>query len=432
METQNSPLRLHFLRRMHKVFYIPFLALLGPGLIAAAAGNDAGGIATYSIIGAHFGYSLLWLMAPLTIGLIIIQEMSARLGVVTGKGFSDLIRENYSIQTTVFLMFLLTIANASLVISEFAGIAASFELFGISKYITVPVSAALIWWMIVKGTYPKAEKLFILMSALLISYVPAAILAHPNWIHITGELMRPSLPGTITQMSAAVALLGTTISPYMQLFAQSSVVEKGITISHYHDEKIDTLVGVLFSNLIAIFIIIAAAETLFPAQIHVDSAQTAALALVPFAGNAAKTLFSAGFLGASLLAAGILPLTTAFALCNAFGWESGVNRSLSEAPVFYAIFTFLIVLSATIVLSPAISLIELLYKLQILNALILPVELFYMVKLINNHQLMGRYVNGKIYNFFVWLTVLIIGAVSVVYLGGATMSFAVKLLDIRL
>lgn len=423
MEIQKYKPKLQFLRRMRRVFHIPFLALLGPGLIAAAAGNDAGGIATYSIAGADFGYRLLWLMVPLTAGLIIVQEMSARLGVVTGKGFSDLIRENFNLKTTVFLMGILTLANASLVISEFAGVAASFELFGISKYVSVPITAFFLWWLIVKGTYPKAEKLFIIMSALLISYVPAAFLAHANWVHIGIELFHPTIPATFPQMSVAIALLGTTISPYMQLFAQSSVVEKGITISNYNAERIDTIVGVVFSNLIAIFIIVAAAETLYPAQVNIENAKTAALALQPFAGSWATILFGVGFLGASLLAAGVLPLTTAFALCNAFGWESGVNRSLTEAPIFYAIFTFLIVLSATIVLSPAISLIELLYKLQILNAIILPVELFFMVKLINNHQLMGKYVNGKLYNLLVWACVLVIGGVSFIYMGSTLFNF---------
>ncbi len=407
-----------------------FLALLGPGVIATSAGNDAGGVATYAVAGAEYGYHLLWLMIPLTVAYWVVQDISARLGAATGKGFSDLVRENFSIQMTVFIMGLLTLANASLVVSEFAGVAASFELMGVTKYISVPLAAAFIWWLVVKGSYRKAEKIFLLMSALLLAYIPAAIVAKPDWNEVLHQGLTPHIYPQASYLSIAIALLGTTISPYIQIITQSFVVEKGVTMIDFAKERVDTIVGVLVSNLVSVFIIIATGATLYLRGIHITTAADAALALSPIAGDASKLLFGIGFLGASLLAAGILPLTASFTLANAFGWESGVNRTLEEAPIFYAVFTVLVVASATIVLSPAISLIGLLLNLQILNALVLPFELYVLLKLVCNYQLMGKYVPGKLFTSVAIVTTVAISLVSLLYIGTNFYSVTHGLLDI--
>lgn len=402
---------------------MPFLAFLGPGLIATAAGNDAGGIATYASVGAKFGYDMLFLMLILTPGFILVQEMAARLGAATGKGFSDLVRENFDLRTTVVMMALMFLGNAGLVVTEFAGVAASIELFGITKYISVPIAAVLIWWLIVKGTYHKVEKIFLLMSSILLSYVVAAFLAGPNWSQVLLHSVRPTIPTDPSFLLFTVALIGTTIAPFMQIYAQSSVVEKGITMSDFKLERIDTFIGTIFANLIACFIIIATGSTLFKSGIQIETASDAALALAPLAGDFAKILFGVGLLGASLLAAGVVPLTTSFALANAFGWEAGVNRSLEEAPAFYAVFTFLIAMAATIVLSPSLSLIKLLIGFQIVNGLLLPVQLIYMMKLANNHTLMGKHTNSKWFNLGMWATIIGVSTASLLFLGSILFTF---------
>lgn len=406
-----------FSDRLRSILSLSFLGFLGPGLIATAAGNDAGGIATYASAGANFGFSMLWIMVLLTISFILVQEMSARLGAATGKGFSDLVRENFDLRATVFMMSLLFLGNAGLVVTEFAGIAASLELFGVTKYISVPISAIIIWWLIVKGTYKKVEKIFLLMSGILISYIIAAFLAKPDWSIIALSIVKPVIPHDSSFYLLVVALIGTTIAPFMQIYAQSSVVEKGITMNDFKMERLDTFVGVIFANLVACFIIIATGSTLFPAGIQIVEAKDAALALAPLAGQFATILFGAGLLGASLLAAGVVPLTTSFALANAFGWESGVNRSLEEAPVFYAVFTFLIVLAATIVLSPALSLIKLLIGFQVVNGLLLPIQLIFMMKLANNRGLMGKHTNSKLFNLIMWVTIICVSIASILFLG---------------
>ncbi len=404
------------LLRVRKFGALKYLMILGPGLVATAAGNDAGGIATYAVAGAQFGLKFLWLLIPLTIGLYIVQEMSARLGAVTGKGFSDLIRENFSLRTTVFMMIILFVANAGVVVSNFAGMAASFEMFGISKYISVPLISIFLWWIIVKGNYHKVEKLFILMSTILLSYIAAALFAKPYWGEVAINIVKPSFSFSPGYIGLLIAFVGTTIAPYMQMYAQSSVVEKGITMSTYKFERIDTLIGCVFSNIVTLFIIIATAYTLYPAGIKIESASDAAKALVPFAGNFAKILFGVGLLGASMLAAAVISLTTSFSVCNAFGWECGVNRNLEEAPIFYSLFTILIVMSATITLSPAISLIQLLLSLQVLNGILLPVELLFIMKLINNKTLMGKYTNHKVFNFSAWTITILVSICALLYI----------------
>ena len=414
------------LLRFKKVFPLTFLTFLGPGLIATAAGNDAGGIATYASAGAKYGLNVLWIMLFLTPSFILVQEMAARLGAATGKGFSDLVRENFDLRTSVLMMVLLTLGNAGIVVTEFAGIAASLELFGVSKYISIPIAVLFVWWLIVKGTYIKVEKIFLLMSGILLSYVLAAFLARPDWGQVGIHLITPVILPDFPFLTLVVALIGTTIAPFMQIYAQSSVVEKGITMSDFKMERIDTLVGTVFANIIACFIIIATATTLHPAGIQIETASDAALALVPLAGDFAKILFGVGLLGASLLAAGVVPLTTSFALANAFGWEAGVNRSLEEAPIFYAVFTFLIVLAATIVLSPALSLIKLLIGFQVVNGLLLPIQLIYMMKLANNHALMGRHTNNKWFNLALVVTITGVGCASLLFVGSTLLTFAMK------
>ncbi|MEK7165431.1 MAG: divalent metal cation transporter [Patescibacteria group bacterium] len=406
-----------------KRFRLHYLAFLGPGLIATAAGNDAGGIATYSVAGALFGYSILWIMVPLTVSFILVQEMSARLGAVTGKGFSDLVRENFSLRTTVAMMTLLLLGNAGIVVSEFAGIAASLELFGITKYISVPIAAIFIWWLIVKGNYHKIERVFLLMSGILLSYIVAAFLSKPDPTQILTGLLIPTVHQDISFLMYGIALVGTTIAPFMQIYAQASVVEKGITVNDLKLERLDTIVGTVFANIVAVFIIIATAATLHPLGIRIETAADAARALTPFAGDYARILFGVGLLGASLLAAGVVPLTTAFAISNAFGWESGVNRSLDEAPIFYAIFTILIVMAATIILTPAVSLIQILVGFQVVNGILLPIELVFMMKLANNSVLMGKYRNGKVFNLIIWATIIIVGSASLLLVGSVVFGY---------
>jgi Mn2+/Fe2+ NRAMP family transporter len=393
-----------------------YLSILGPGLIATAAGNDAGGIATYAVAGAQFGVAFLWLIIPLTIGMYIVQEMAARLGAATGKGFSDLVRENFDLRATVFMMGLLTIANTAVVISNFIGMAAALELFGVSKFISIPILTGVIWWLVVKGTYTKVERLFMLMAAAMLSYVAAAILSKPNWTDVAHNLVIPHLSYAPSYISLLIAFVGTTIAPYMQIYAQSAVVERGITMSDFKLEKIDTLVGTILSNLITLFIVIATAYTLYPAGIKIESAAEAAKALTPFAGIYAPMLFGLGLFGASILAASVISLTTCFALSDAFGWESGVNRSLDEAPVFYTFFTVLLFIAAVITLTASVSLIQLLLNLQILNGILLPFELLFMLKLANNKQVMGKHVNGKIFNFGAWVTTIGVSGAAILYI----------------
>ncbi|RJQ29962.1 divalent metal cation transporter [Candidatus Parcubacteria bacterium] len=404
-----------------KLFRLPFFAIVGPGLIAAAAGNDPGGIATYSVAGAKYGFSLLWAMIPLTIGFMTVQEMAARLGAATGKGFSDLVRENFSLRATMFMMAVLFLGNCGIVVTQFVGIAASMELFGISKYITVPVAGVLIWWLIVKGTYPKIEKIFLLMSGILISYIITALYVQPDWLTIGKNIISPVIPRDTQYITFLVAIIGTTIAPFMQIFAQSSVVEKGITMSDFKFARLDTFIGTIFANTVAVFIIITTASTLFPAGVVIETAADAAQALVPFAGQFAQVLFAVGLLGASLLAAGVVPLTTSFALSNAFGWESGVNRTFEEAPIFYAIFTFLIVFAATITLSPSVSLIRLLVGFQIVNGVLLPIQLYFMLKLANDKGVMGKYRNSLSSNIFAYGTAIFVSIAAILFLGTAVL-----------
>src|SRR5881227_513128 len=389
-----------------------YLSILGPGVITASAGNDAGGIATFASVGADHGYKLLWLLIPLTVSLGIVQEMCARMGAVTGKGLSDLIRERFGVRWTAFVMLALLIANGGVTVSEFAGIAAALELLGVARYISVPLAAAAIWWLVVKGTYQRVERVFLAMSLVFLAYVVSAFLAHPPWATVAVEVVHPHLELTPVFLFTFVAVIGTTISPYMQVFIQSSVVEKGVRAENYHLTRIDVWVGTIFAILIVFFIVISTAATLHVRGEHVDSAAEAAHALRPLAGAYAETLFAIGLLGASMLAAGVLPLATAYSISEAFGFEKGVSSSFREAPIFLGIFTFLVALGALIAMMPGLPLIRVLLVTQVINGVLLPVILFAVLLLVNDRELMGEHVNGQVYNLAAWATAIIVSALS--------------------
>lgn len=395
---------------------LAYLAILGPGMITANAGNDAGGIATFASVGADFGYSLLWLLIPITISLGIVQEMCARMGAVTGKGLADLIRERFGVRWTALIMLALLIANAGVTVSEFVGIAAASDLFGIPHFISVPLSAILIWFLVVKGSYKRVERVFLLMSLVFLGYIVSAFLARPDWNAVAIGFVRPEFKLEQTFLFTFVAMIGTTISPYMQVFVQSSVVDKGVTLDNYSETKKDVWFGNIFSSVIVVFIIISTAATLYKAGVEVSSAEDAARALRPLAGRYAETLFGFGLFGASMLAAGVLPLATAYSISEALGFEKGVSRSFREAPIFLGTFTFLVAVGAFIAIVPNLPLIRVLLVTQVINGLLLPFVLFAVLRLVNNRELMGRYVNGPIYNIAAWLTAIVVTILSLLYL----------------
>ena len=390
----------------------PYLMALGPGLLAASAGNDAGGIATYASAGADYGYNLIWAMVIVTVFVGIVQEMSARLGAITGKGFSDLVRENFSLRVTALILFTLFIANVGIIVSEFVGIAAAAELFGVSRYIAVPAAAAIVWLLITRGSYENVERIFLLLSTVFLAYIAAAFLAKPDWGIVLQSTIQPRIPLTSGYLQLLIAMIGTTISPYMQLYVQSSVVEKGVTPDDYRYTRFDVVIGTLFAGIVAVFIIIATATTLYPKGIHIKTAADAALALEPVAGQYASLLFGIGLLGASLLAAGVLPLATTYVMSEAIGFERGVSRTWDEAPIFLGLFTGLVILGAVLALIPGLPLIQVLVGVYVLNGLLLPIELFAIMRLINNRELMKQYVNGPIFNAAAWTVVAVVSLLS--------------------
>jgi NRAMP (natural resistance-associated macrophage protein)-like metal ion transporter len=400
-------------RRRRLLMYI---AILGPGMITANAGNDAGGIATIASVGAEFGYSLLWILIPIAISLGIVQEMCARMGAVTGKGLADLIRERFGVRWTALIMLSLLIANAGVTVSEFVGIAAAAELFNVSRFIAVPIAAILVWWLVAKGSYQKVEKVFLLMSLVFLGYIVSAFLSQPDWSAVAVGLVRPSLRLEHTFIFTLVAVVGTTISPYMQVYVQSSVVDKGVRADNYRETKTDVWVGTVFAILIVFFIVVSTAATLHKAGIPITSAADAAQALRPLAGRYAETLFGLGLFGASMLAAGVLPLATAYSISEALGFEKGVSRSFREAPIFLGTFTFLVAVGAAIAVIPNLPLIRVLLVTQVINGLLLPIVLFAVLKLVNNRELMGAHVNGPIYNVAAWLTAIVVTLLSLLYM----------------
>jgi NRAMP (natural resistance-associated macrophage protein)-like metal ion transporter len=389
-----------------------YLSILGPGVITANAGNDAGGIATFASVGAEHGYKLLWLLIPLTISLGIVQEMCARMGAVTGKGLADLIRERFGVRWTALIMFALLVANAGVTVSEFVGIAAAMELFGIARYFSVPIAAIAIWWLVVKGTYQRVERVFLVMSLVFLGYIVSAFLAHPSWPTVARAMVHPSFEFSPLYLFTFIAIIGTTISPYMQVFIQSSVVEKGVRTENYRLTKADVWMGTIFAIAIVFFIVISTAATLNATGDHVDSAAQAARALRPFAGAYAELLFGIGLFGASMMAAGVVPLATAYSISEAFGFEKGVSNTFREAPTFLGIFTFLVALGALIAMLPGLPIIRVLLITQVINGVLLPVILIAVLRLVNDRELMGRHVNGPLYNIAAWTTAVIVSASS--------------------
>ncbi|HKG45322.1 MAG TPA: Nramp family divalent metal transporter [Pyrinomonadaceae bacterium] len=395
---------------------LAYIAILGPGMITANAGNDAGGIATFATVGADFGYSLLWILIPITISLGIVQEMCARMGAVTGKGLADLIRERFGVRWTALIMLALLVANAGVTVSEFVGIAAASELFGVSHYISVPFAAILVWFLIVKGSYKRVERVFLLMSLVFLGYIVSAFLSRPDWGAVAVGVVRPEFKLEHAFLFTFVAVIGTTISPYMQVYVQSSVVDKGVTPDDYAKTKLDVWVGTIFAMLIVFFIIVSTAATLHKAGIQVSSATEAAQALRPLAGRYAQTLFGLGLFGASMLAAGVLPLATAYSISEALGFEKGVSRSFREAPIFLGTFTFLVAVGAAIAIVPNLPLIRVLLVTQVINGLLLPIVLFAVLRLVNNREVMGAHVNGPFYNIAAWVTAIVVTILSLLFI----------------
>ncbi len=393
-----------------------YLAVIGPGVIAANAGNDAGGIATYASAGAEYGYNLLWTLIPLVFALGIVQETCARMGAVTGKGLSDLIREQFGVRWTVLVMLALLVANGGVTVSEFAGIAAATELFGVPRYVSVPLAAFAVWWLVVKGSYRRVERVFLLMSLVFLSYIASAFLARPEWGGVARGLVSPRVDWNAGYLFTVVALIGTTISPYMQVFVQSSVVEKGVTEEDYALTRADVWAGTIFAIAVAFFITVATAATLHAAGVRIESAEQAAEALKPLAGPYARTLFGVGLFGASMLAAAVLPLSTAYSISEALGFEKGVSRSFREAPIFLGIFTFLIVVGGMVAMIPGLPLFRVLLVTQVINGLLLPVLLVSILRLVNNRELMGAHTNGRVYNAASWLTAAAVSALSLLFI----------------
>ena len=390
-----------------------FFALIGPGIITSNVDNDAGGITTYSLAGAHYGLSLIWILIPVTVALVIIQEICARMGVVSGKGLSDLIRERFGAKITFYLMIILLLANLGNTLCEFAGIAASMEIFGISKYISVPAGAFFVWWLVVKGNYKSVEKAFLLACVFYLSYIISGFLVNPDWPSIGIASITPSLHFDTGMLTMAVGIIGTTIAPWMQFYLQSSIVDKGLKAESYKYARMDVIFGSITVNVVAFFIIMLCAVTLFQNGLKIETAKDAALALAPLAGSYASLLFAFGLLNASLFAASILPLSTAYTVCEAFGWESSLNSKFTEAPQFYGLYSLMIILGAGIILLPNVPLIKIMYYSQVINGILLPFVLIFMLLLINDRRIMGDYVNGRLMNIISWVTVIILIGLSV-------------------
>jgi NRAMP (natural resistance-associated macrophage protein)-like metal ion transporter len=393
-------------------------AALGPGLIAANAGNDAGGIATYAAVGAKYGYDLLWMMVAITVSLIVVQEMAARMGAVTGKGLAELIREQYGVRWSAFATVSVLVANVGICISEFVGIGAALGLAHVPKYVSIPVAAIFVWMLLVRGSYKLAERIFVLMTIGFFAYPIAAILARPEWGQVGHAIVAPHLQLNSGYLFLFVATAGTTITPFMQLYVQSAVVEKGVGPDQLNAERAEVVTGSIFANLIAMFIIIATGATLFAHGEHtVSSAADAAKALAPFAGRYAEVLFAVGLLGASLLAAAILPVTAAYVIAETFGFEKGIKHRPREAPVFVGVITTLIVIGALVALIPGIPVISLLVGVQVVNGVLLPVTLFFVWRLAASRRLMGEYANGRTFNLLAGATVVVTSTLSVLLLG---------------
>jgi NRAMP (natural resistance-associated macrophage protein)-like metal ion transporter len=389
-----------------------FLAILGPGIITGSVDNDAGGITTYSVAGAVYGYNLLWTLIPSFIVLVVIQEMNARMGIVTGKGLADLIRETAGVKVTFFIFIGLLIADIGNTTTEFAGVAGSMEVFGVSKYISVPIIGILIWFLVVKGTYQIAERIFLLFSVSLLMYVVSALMGKPHWGEIGHAIVHPQLEVNSKSLAMVIGIIGTTIAPWMQFYMQSSVIEKGLDMKQYKYSLIDIVVGCIATVVVAFFIIVACASTLHVNGVEINEAKDAAMALKPLAGELASQVFAFGLFIASIFSATILPLATAFYVCEAFGFEAGIDKKWDEAREFYILYTGILIFSAGIILLPNAPLILISLWSQVINGMLLPVVLVCMILLVNNKKIMGKYVNKPINNFIGWSTIIILIGLS--------------------
>ena len=393
-----------------------FLAILGPGIITGSVDNDAGGITTYSIAGAFYGYNLLWTLIPSFIVLVVIQEMNARMGIVTGKGLADLIRENAGVKVTFFIFIGLLIADIGNTTTEFAGVAGSLEIFNISKYISVPLTGLLVWILVVKGNYKFAERIFLVFSVALLMYVVSALMGKPHWGEIGRAIVRPQMKLDTKSISIIIGIIGTTIAPWMQFYMQSSVIEKGLKIKNYKYTLLDIVVGCIATVVVAFFIIVACASTLHVNGVQITEAKDAALALKPLAGEIASEVFAFCLFIASVFSATILPLATAFYVCEAFGFEAGIDKKWSEAREFYILYTSILIISVFIILLPNAPLILISLWSQVANGLLLPVVLICMILLVNNKKIMGKYVNKPLNNIIGWSAVVILIALSITLL----------------
>ena len=390
-----------------------FLSVMGPGIITANIDNDASGITTYSVAGARFGYALLWTLIPTTVALVVIQEMVARMGVVTGKGLSDLIRENYGVKSTFYMMAALLIANFGTTLANFAGWAASMEILGLSKYIMVPIGAVSVWMLVTKGSYRSVEKVLLFACLLYFGYVISGFMAKPDWIPVFKNTLVPQIKWDSEYAILSIAIIGTTITPWMQFYLQSSIAEKGIRKEDYKASRLDVILGCSITDIIAFFIIVTCAATLFPSGIRINEASEAAIALKPLAGEYASFIFALCLANGSLLGVIIVPLATAYYICEAMGWEAGINKTFREAPQFMWIYTALIVVSALVILIPGAPLVFLMILASVVNGILLPFVLIYALSLVNNAKIMGEYVNPKSYNYITWGTIVVIICLTV-------------------
>ncbi|KAF0179173.1 MAG: NRAMP family manganese transport membrane protein [Nitrospirae bacterium] len=392
-----------------------FLTVMGPGIITANIDNDASGITTYSVVGARFGYSLLWTLIPVTAALIVVQEMVARMGVVTGKGLADLIREEFGVKAAFYLLLGLFVANFGNTVANFAGWAASMQILGLSKYAMVPIGAAAIWLLVVKGSYRIIENVLLVACLIFVGYIISGFMAKPDWLEVGKSLVVPDIKWDAEYLILAVGIIGTTITPWMQFYMQSSIAEKGIKKEDYRLTRLDVIVGCSITDIVSFFIIVTCATLLYPHGIRVEDASEAAIALQPLAGNYAALIFSIALANASILGAIIVPLATAYYICEAMGWEAGVNKSFKEAPQFMGIYTLIIGAAAAIILIPGAPLVDLMVLSAIVNGLMLPFVLVFIIKLINNKKIMGDYTNSRAYNIISWTTVTVVAVLTVLF-----------------
>jgi NRAMP (natural resistance-associated macrophage protein)-like metal ion transporter len=405
------------LRSLVPARLLVILAVIGPGVITSNVDNDAGGITTYSLAGAQFGYGFLWLLLPLTVALVVVQEMCARMGVVTGKGLADLIREQYGVKATFYVMVALLFTNLANTMAEFAGVAAALEIFGVARYVSIPLAALFVWWLVVYGTYRRVEKVFLVACVFYGAYLISGFLARPPWDEVLRRMVVPELSLRPAYLVMLVGIVGTTIAPWMQFYLQSAVVEKGVRLADYRYCRLDVIVGSVIAVVVAMFIMVACAATLHARGVGIESAQDAALALEPLAGAYCAGLFAFGLFNASLFAASVLPLSTAYYVCEGLGWETGIDKKFREAPQFFGLYTALIVLGAATILIPQFPLLAVMYLSQVVNGVLLPFILVFMLRLVNRPELMGAYVNSRLFNLIAWGTSVLVIVVSVMMVG---------------